>query len=123
MTTSRPVTPTPRSAISRAAVPLDVAVARRAACAAANAASKLRVYGPSVSAPLARISSTALAISVRSARGKTTRAAGTPNGLPFDESCPRLGRLSGPPGAIDYATIPPHTARPPERVAFQLWHR
>src|SRR5215471_10211741 len=66
-----------------AEVPLAVATACAASCAAANAASKRPVYGPSVSAPLARISVTAAAISARSAGGNTTRAAGTPNDGPL----------------------------------------
>src|SRR5262249_61979724 len=66
-----------------AAVPLDTATAWRASCAAANASSKRPLYGPRVSAPLARISATAAAISARSAGGKTTRAAGTPNAWPL----------------------------------------
>src|SRR5215471_17894315 len=66
-----------------AAVPLDTATACAASCAAANASSNRALYGPSVSAPLARISATAAAISARSAGGKTTRAAGTPNAWPL----------------------------------------
>src|SRR5690348_13224151 len=70
-----------------AEVPLAVATAYTASCAAANAASNRPVYGPRVSAPLARISVTAAAISARSAGGNTTRAAGTPNGRPLARSC------------------------------------
>src|SRR5215468_1926429 len=66
-----------------AAVPLDTATACAASCAAANASSNRPLYGPSVSAPLARISVTAAAISARSAGAKTTRAAGTPNAWPL----------------------------------------
>src|SRR5215471_15240807 len=70
----------------RAEVPLDVATACAASCAAANAASKRPVYGPRVSAPLASISATAAAISARSSGGNTTRAAGTANAWPLAHS-------------------------------------
>jgi hypothetical protein len=68
--------------MSSAAVPLAVAAAYRAPCAAANAASNCRVYGPRVSEPVPRISLTAAAISARSAAGNTMRAAGTPKCSP-----------------------------------------
>src|SRR6516165_331831 len=70
----------------RAEVPLAVATVCAASCAAANAASKRRVYGPRVRAPLASISATAAAISARSSGGSTTRAAGTANAWPLAQS-------------------------------------
>src|SRR5262249_60646527 len=77
-TASGPATPAACSAMFSAAVPLDTATAWRALCAAANASSKRPLYGPRVSAPLARISAIAAAISPPSPGGEKTPAAGAP---------------------------------------------
>ena len=75
--TVRPSTPTLRSMISRAAVPLATATAWAQPWRAAKACSKRSVTGPRVSDPVARALSTMAAMAARSDAGKTGRAGGT----------------------------------------------